>query len=227
MLDAGNFGTTPERQRRRCAIVEDKPCLAWPRACTWQGQLRKELTMISRHTLTHSVLVALVALSYGIPAHAAKKARADEYPVSTKDVLTKIHATNQKEIEAGKLGESHAKNKDVIAYAKTLIKDHTAADEKVMAFAKAQNIDLGTTASGVTAMNKKDLAHLTDIATGDQFDNHFVQMMIEDHKKTIDELNKAKAATGDEQLKDLIDQLLPTLKDHQDKAQKLMDKARL
>lgn len=182
--------------------------------------------MTMSRIFTYSAL-ALAALLYVVPAQAAKKARADENPPSTADVLTKIHAVNQKEIQAGQFAEKHAKNKDVIAYARTLITDHTQADDKVMAFAKKYNVDLGTTAAGMMAMNKKDLAHLTDIATGEQFDNHFVQMMIEDHKKTIAELTQARDASNDSDLKDLINGLLPTLKNHQEAAQKLMDKAKL
>jgi putative membrane protein len=183
--------------------------------------------MINHRILVGSVLFTLAALLYVVPAQAAKKARAAENPPSPADILTKIHATNQKEIQAGNFAEKHAKNKDVIAFAQTLVKDHTAADAKVMAFAKKYNIDLGTTGAGMMAMNKKDLAHLADMATGEQFDNHFVQMMMEDHKKTITELTQARDATGDSELKDLIDELLPKLKDHQETAQKLMDKARL
>lgn len=52
-------------------------------------------------------------------------------------------------------------------------------------------------------------------------------MMIEDHKKAISDLTQARDATNDGQLKDLINELLPKLKDHQEAAPKLMDKARL
>lgn len=183
--------------------------------------------MNNHRNLIHCALVALAALLTVGPAEAAKKARAADNGISTREVLTKIHASNQKEIQAGQFAEKHAKNKDVIAYAMTLVNDHSAADEKVMDFAKRYNVDLGTTAAGASAMDKKDLGHLADIATGDQFDSHFVRMMLEDHKKTIAELTRVREASADAPLKDLIDELLPTLKEHQEAAEELMDKARL
>jgi putative membrane protein len=139
----------------------------------------------------------------------------------TAEVLAKLHATSQKEIQMAKLAQQHGKSKDVLAFAKALIKDHTAADKKVMALAKKQKLHLPATAS----LSKEDHAAAMDKSTS--FDAHFVQAMLADHKKTVHDLRVVRDNTFDEELKALITELLPTLEKHEATAQKLADKSEL
>ncbi len=183
--------------------------------------------MNNTRCLVHSMLVAMVALLCVLPAEAARKARAGNNGKSTADVLTNLHASNQKTIRAAKLAEDRAQARDVIDFANTLVKDHTEMDEKLMDFAKSHNIELGMTAKGAAALDKKDMDNLTDIATGEQFDMQFVQMMRDEHKKMVDELTRVTKASNDAMLKEFIDEVLPTLKEHQETAEDLLDKARL
>jgi len=175
--------------------------------------------------LTQSAFIGLAALLYLVPARSSDAADAAAKPDVTK-VLTKVHANNQKEIEVGKLGEKTAKSKEVIALARMLVKDHTAADRKVMAFAKKHKLDLGRS-TGPAALNKKDADHLAAMAKTEPFDAHFVQMVLEDHQRDIAELSEARSTTDDADLKELIGRLLPALEKHQKAAQKLVDKAKL
>lgn len=177
--------------------------------------------------LIHSTLVAMVALLCVLPAEAARKARAANNGKATADVLTKVHASNQKVIRAAQLAKDRAQSREVIDFASTLVTDHTAMDEKLMDFAKRHNIELGMTAKGAAALDKKDMDNLTDIATGDQFDMQFVQMMRDEHKKMVDELTRVHKASNDPMLKEFIDEILPTLKEHQETAEDLLDKARI
>ncbi len=139
---------------------------------------------------------------------------------STADVLAKIHEANQKEISMGKLAEKQGKDKEVLALAKTIVKDHSEADKKVTAMAKKEKIDLPAAPS-----NKG--ADMENMAKGEAFDAHFAQTMLDDHKKTIEDLTKARDATSDAQLRHLITELLPQLKKHEEMAQKLVAKAKL
>jgi predicted outer membrane protein len=94
-----------------------------------------------------------------------------------------------------------------------LVKDHGAADKKVLALAKQEKIDLPA-----PAPMKDD-----DMAKGADFDTTFAKSMVEDHKKDIGEATTARDSTTDDKLKKLLTAMLPTLQKHEDTAQKIVD----
>jgi len=136
-------------------------------------------------------------------------------PPATGEGLGKLHQANQKEIEMGKMAEKSGQSKDVKAFGKMLVKDHAAADKKVMALAKQEKIDLPA--------GKPAADEMTDMPKGSAFDAKFAQDMLDDHKKDIAELKTARDATTDEKLKKLLTDVVPTLQKHEDTAQKIVD----
>jgi len=142
---------------------------------------------------------------------AATPALAADAP-ATADVLGKLHESNQKEIAMGKMAQKSGKSKEVTSYGKMLVKDHSAADKKVLALAKQEKLELPTPA-----------AAKEDMPMGADFDASFAKSMVDDHKKDIDEVTKARDATTDEKLKKLLSDMLPTLQKHEDTAQKIVD----
>jgi putative membrane protein len=133
-------------------------------------------------------------------------------PPAPAEVLSKLHESNLKEVEMGKLAQKQGQSKEVKAFGKTLVQDHTAADKKVKALAKQEKAQLSAEAP---AMKHEDLG------TGAEFDTKFAQSMLEDHNKDIEEVKSARDATNDPKLKALLDELVPTLEKHRDTAQKL------
>ena len=131
-------------------------------------------------------------------------------------MLGKLHASNLKEINLGKLAEKQGQSQAVKDFGKTLAKDHTAADKEVAALAKQENIDL----AGATPMTSD---HMGAIPPGPGFDSKFAQMMLDDHKKDIAEATAARNASHDEKLKALLDRLLPVLQKHEATARGLLD----
>lgn len=139
-------------------------------------------------------------------------------PPPTADVLMKLHHSNQKEIAMGKLAQKNGQSKGVKNYGKMLVKDHSAADKKVMALAKKHKVDL---AAGDAP--KHDMGDMGNMGSGADFDSKFVQAMLDDHKRDIAEANAARDSTTDEKLKALLTGMVPTLQKHQDAAQALAD----
>jgi putative membrane protein len=132
----------------------------------------------------------------------------------TAQVLVKLHHSNQKEIEMGRMAQDHGVSKDVKAFGKMLVKDHSAADKKVEKLAKDEKVDL-------TATPPADHAEMKE--TGAAFDDAFAKEMLEDHKKDVADVSTARDATTDPKLKQLLSAILPVLKKHQETAQKLAD----
>jgi putative membrane protein len=128
------------------------------------------------------------------------------------EVLNKLHESNLKEIEMGKMAQTNGQSKDVKAFGKTLVKDHTEADKKVKALAKAEKATLSDQAPAM----KHD-----ELGTGADFDTKFAKSMVEDHEKDLAEVKEARDATTDPKLKALLNGLVPTLEKHRETAQKI------
>ena len=166
------------------------------------------MTRTSINWLKSGVLAGALALFGG-------NALAADAP-ATAEVLNKLHASDQKEIQAGKVAEKEGQSKQVRDYGKMLVKDHTAADKKVTSLAKKENITLSSTKPGAEEM--KDMP-----AAGPSFDDKFAREMVDDHKKDIAEVSEARDTTTDPQLKKLLSDVLPTLQKHEEAAQKIVD----
>lgn len=145
---------------------------------------------------------------------------AGESPL-TPDVLRKVHESNQKEIQMGKVAEKEGMSIDVKAFGRMLVKDHSAADKKVLAFAKKENVDFRA-----TSPSTGEDEDMSSMPAGSDFDLHFAQAMLEDHIKDISEVTAARDNTPDKRLKELLSEMLPTLRKHQEKAQSLVDQFR-
>ena len=158
----------------------------------------------------HSIWIALLvgpltggaALAKGIP--------------STPEVLGMIHHANQREILMGKMAQEHGMSKDIMSFGKVLVKDHLAADKKVAKLAKDEGIDLAANTPPADT-------HTDQIHTGTAFDDAFAEDMLEDHKKAVAAVTAARDSTTDLKLKQLLTNILPVLKKHEDTAQKLVD----
>jgi putative membrane protein len=153
------------------------------------------------------IMCAATVLASGV-------ARAAE-PPTTAEVLSKIHQANEREVDMGRMAIEVGKTKEVRDYGKTLVKDHLAAEKKVDKLAKKEKIQLAET----TAPSEMDT-----LPTGDAFDGAFARRMLKAHQQAITELEAARDATADEQLKKLIGELLPVLRKHEETAQRLVDR---
>lgn len=151
----------------------------------------------------------------GSAAAPGATAPADEGPPPA-EVLTKLHHSNQMEIEAGKLAQEKGESKAVKNYGKMLVRDHTAADKQVTALAKQLKVEFETMPAMKSA--KMDAAKN---ATGAEFDRLFAEAMVEDHTRDASDAAAARDATKNPKLKKLLTALVPKLEKHRDTAQKL------
>jgi putative membrane protein len=160
-------------------------------------------------------LVSVPALAADTPPAAGAP---DEGPPPG-EILTKLHHSNQMEIEAGKLAQEKGQSKEVKAYGKLLVKDHTAADKQVTTLAKQLKVEFET----MPAMKNAKL-ETAKSATGPEFDRMFAQAMLEDHTRDVAEASAARDETKNPKLKKLLTALVPKLEKHKELAQKIADK---
>ncbi|HLI78509.1 MAG TPA: DUF4142 domain-containing protein [Candidatus Binataceae bacterium] len=149
---------------------------------------------------------------------------------SPADVLSQIHATNEAEMKVGRLAEKKGSTEDVRNYGKELARDHSAADRKVIGLAKEEGIELAPPAGASVDLQKKEnhngaVAEMLANVSGNTFDRDFLEAMQKDHEKDIAKLTEAMNSTSDPKLKNLIAELLPKLKHHEEMAEKLRTRA--
>jgi putative membrane protein len=135
----------------------------------------------------------------------------------TPTVLGRLHHSNKREIAMGKLAQQNGKSREVKAFGQALVKDHTAADQKVVALAKQRHLDLETHTPPMTD------ADMPSMPANADFDAKFGRMMLDDHEHEISEASAARDATDDDKLRSLLDELLPVLWRHRDAAQRIVD----
>jgi predicted outer membrane protein len=168
-------------------------------------------------------------------------------------ILSLLHFNNQKEIELGRLAASQGSSAAVKDYGNMLVREHTAADARVMAVAsqtgttlmsdtetqnmiRAEKAAMGKdgTADKNADRTNDDRAKMADGTKemkdpmeelrglkGAEFDRVFAQNMVKGHQKLIAAIQKAQPQVKNEQTRQLLNEMLPTLQMHERTARQL------
>ena len=176
----------------------------------------------------------------------------DGMAMNDQQVLRHLHHANMEEIKAGQMAESKGSSQGVKDYARTLVQDHQQADKQVLAMAQKMNVDMKkdmdmsnmdhskmdhskmdhskmdhSQMSGMDhdkmKMHQAKMDQMQKMS-GKDFDQAFLTMMANGHDHVIEMVKNAQSnAKGD--MKDMLDQMLPTLERHKEMAQDLMKKS--
>ena len=121
------------------------------------------------------------------------------------------------EVELGQLAQQKATSPAVKEFGAMMVKDHSAANEKLKALAARKQVSLPDSPS---VMQKASKAKL-NVLSGDTFDKSYVKGMIEDHKTDIKEFQKEASEGKDADAKAFAAATLPTLQAHLTKIQSI------
>lgn len=114
------------------------------------------------------------------------------------------------EVDAGTLAQQKSNNPSIKDFGAMMVKDHSAANDKLKGIASSKNISLPTSPSVGQMATKAKL----DVLSGETFDKSYVKAMIKDHQQTI-ALFKTEAASGqDSDAKAFAAATLPTIRSH-------------
>lgn len=114
------------------------------------------------------------------------------------------------EVEAGQLAEDKGASQAVKDFGAMMVKDHSAANDKLKAIATAKNITLPTSGSIGQMATKAKL----EVLSGNTFDKSYVKGQIKAHQETIALLKKEKASGHDPEAKAFAAEVLPTVQGH-------------
>ncbi len=121
------------------------------------------------------------------------------------------------EVELGQLAQQKASNPAVKQFGAMMIKDHSAANEKLKALAASKQVSLPDSPSLMQKASKEKLSMMS----GDSFDKSYVKGMISDHKDDIKEFQKEISDGKDPQAKAFASATLPTLQMHLQRVQSI------
>src|SRR6202042_176339 len=114
------------------------------------------------------------------------------------------------EVDAGHLAQDKGNNQKVKDFGAMMVKDHSAANEKLQALAASKNVTLPTSASVGQMATKAKL----DVLSGDTFDKSYVKGQISAHRDTIALFRKEISSGQDADAKAFATATLPTIKAH-------------
>jgi putative membrane protein len=156
--------------------------------------------------------------STGVHDSATSTAPSIPASVSKDDATFVVNTANagMTEIQAGQVAQQKGMSKDAKSYGAMMVKDHTAAADKLKAVAASKNITLPPAISPEMQKNIDDLQK----KDGKDFDKAYFSMMVDDHKKVISLFEDEAKNGSDADIKAFATATLPTLREHLAEAQK-------
>jgi putative membrane protein len=165
--------------------------------------------------------VARILLIIGFTAASATALAAND-KISAEDFVKKAGEAGAAEVTMGKLGVAKSTDKDVKAFAQHMVKDHTKANEELIAAAKAKGLKVPTEPGVMHKGMKEKFEHQSADA---DFNHDFMEQMVKDHESAVALFRTASADTTlDPDLRALAKKTLPTLEEHLADARKLEEK---
>lgn len=131
-----------------------------------------------------------------------KKAMTAQLNDKDKDFMMDAAKGGMMEVHMGQMAEKQGQSADVKTLGKTIVTDHTKANNALMALASKKGVKLDTS-------HKMD-----EKMSGSNFDHEWLEQMVKDHEKDIAAFEKEAKDGADADVKSFASKTLPTLKKH-------------
>jgi putative membrane protein len=146
------------------------------------------------------------------PPAAATASRAD------RGFVEEAARDSMAEVTLGELAQQRASNPQVKEFGSRMVQDHTKARDELTRIAQAKGVQIPT----LDRSQRRDADRLGKLS-GAEFDRAYMKHMVDDHKKVVDEFEKASRSVQDREIKDFATRTLPTLQTHLQMAQSTYD----
>ena len=177
----------------------------------------RQLASFAGFVLGSLVLVAGRASAQGDMAAPAAAGPTDP------QIAAIVVAANSVDIDAAKLAKSKTKNKDVKAFADTMIRDHGGSNKQASALCKKLGVkpEENATSKSLTAGGKENVAALKKLKGAD-FDKAYVDHEVAYHQQVLDAINNTLIPNAkNAELKDLLEKTAPVIQAHLDHAKQM------
>lgn len=134
------------------------------------------------------------------------------------DFVTKSASGGMLEVQLGQLAQQKAKSQRVRDFGSMMVADHSQANDELKSLASSNNISVPTS---LLPDHQKHLDMMSKMSGAD-FDKHYMDMMVNDHKEDIAEFKKE--ANSKDAFGTFAGKTLPVLQKHLDSAQAIHSK---
>lgn len=134
-----------------------------------------------------------------------------------------VVAANTVDINAGKLAEKNSKNKDVIAFAKQMVADHTSVNKQATALVKKLKVtpEDSDTSKSLKEDGDANIAKLKGLK-GNDFDKAYIDNEVTYHQAVIDAMDKTLIPNAkNSELKDTLVKVRPAFVAHLEHAKRI------
>lgn len=133
------------------------------------------------------------------------------------DFVNKAAQGNRAEIQLGQLIAGKTKDPSVKQFAQMMVKDHTAALNKLQQVAQSKSMTLPDDVPD----DAKQLQSKLSGEEGKQLNQDYMAGMVQDHQQDVQEFKDAAQSVKDPEIKQWVTSTLPTLEKHLSKAKQI------
>lgn len=149
-----------------------------------------------------AVYILTTGLGIGASAWAADSPDEDFYEQAAQGGMA--------EVQLGQLAQERSRNAAVKDFGAMMVKDHTAANDKLKALADTKGVDLPAHVSVGQMATRTRLQAVSDVS----FDRDYTEVMVKDHEKTIKAFEDEAKSGKDADARAFATATLPTLREH-------------
>ena len=134
-----------------------------------------------------------------------------------------VVTANQVDIDAGKLAESKGKSKEVKAFGKMMVTDHTGVNKSAKDLVTKLHVkpEDNPTAESLKKGGQENVAHLKTLK-GDAFDKAYIEHEVAYHQQVLDAMDKTLIPSAQNaELKALLVKVRPAFVAHLEHAKKI------
>jgi putative membrane protein len=141
---------------------------------------------------------------------------------SDREFVRKAAEGGLAEVELGQLATQKASSPDVKQFGQRMVTDHTQANDQLKQIALQKGITVPTSLNAKDAATKQRLEGLSGAA----FDRAYMQHMVKDHTKDVNEFQNEANNGKDSDVKSFASQTAPKLQEHLSMAQTVAGQTR-
>jgi putative membrane protein len=172
-------------------------------------------------------LILLFVAAFGLTAcnrengvEAAPEDRTTSLSQSERDFMMEAAQADLAEIDMAQVALQNSGTGDVKDFANMIKSDHTSALEDLTELMKDTNVPQP---KSIPVELQQDISRMRSL-TGGEFDREFVNMIVSEHQKAIEMFRDQQSTAQNQDVKKYVEDTLPTLEMHLEKAQRLQTK---
>jgi putative membrane protein len=191
-----------------------------------------------RRSTPVAIVIALMAITYAqvVSGQTTGTNRTAQQPaepfarLDSREFVNRMAVAGMAEVELGKLASERAMDSDVKAFAQTMVRDHSRANDELARIAKQLDIPMPTQLDPM----HRELADRLSKLKGAEFDREYMSAMVKGHEEVASLLRSFTSATrpigtsgrarSEQALMEWAMKVMPTVERHLERAKQIQQR---